>query len=54
LAVRFAVTDRAQNHGKFVSAVAQLKNALRKAQVLTETEAEAVQNCAAAAKLPLP
>ena len=44
--------DGATNHGKFVSAVAQLKNGWKKDGTLTAEEAEAIQNCAAEASLP--
>lgn len=37
----------AKNHGQFVSAVAKLKNAWRKAGLITSEQAEAIQSCAA-------
>ena len=46
------VADGAQNHGKFVSGVAALKNEWRKTGVVSAEDAEAIQHCAAAASLP--
>jgi hypothetical protein len=37
----------ANNHGAFVSSVAKLTNALKKASLITASEKDAIQNCAA-------
>lgn len=48
----YEIAAGAKNHGKFVSGVAKLKNALRKDSVLTSEQAEAIQSCAAQSSLP--
>lgn len=48
----YDIADAAGNHGQFVSGVASLKNELRKSGVLTATQAQAIQSCAAQADLP--
>lgn len=42
----------AKNHGQFVSGVAHLKNTLRKQGILTNQQADALQSCAASARIP--
>ena len=49
-----ALSVGARNHGQFVSAVAKLKNSLRKAGTLTAEQAEAIQRCAAQSKSKQP
>ena len=48
----YEIAAGAKNHGKFVSGVAKLKNALRKDSALTSEQAEAIQSCAAQSSLP--
>lgn len=42
----------ARNHGQFVSSVASIINDLKKSGVITEGQKEAVQSCAARARIP--
>jgi hypothetical protein len=48
----YVIAGRAKNHGQFVGGVAKLKNTYRKAAVLTDEQAAAIQRCAAHADLP--
>jgi len=48
----YEIAGGAKNHGQFVSGVAKLKNDLRKSGVLSNAQAQAVQGCAARARLP--
>jgi len=48
----YEIAEEAENHGQFVSGVAQLKNQLRKDAVLTAAQAAAIQECAARSSLP--
>jgi hypothetical protein len=40
------------NHGQFVSGVAHLTNALKKAGIITNDQKSAIQSCAAGASIP--
>ena len=44
--------DEARNHGKFVSCVAHVTNELKREGVITEEDKDALQSCAAQAKIP--
>jgi hypothetical protein len=48
----YLIASNAKNHGQFASGVAALKNGLRKQGVITPAQSEAIQSCAARARLP--